>query len=293
MRKGDTVFAHDDRRSSKHVGPLVGHGARCRVADDVGPFAGLESSPVPGGEFRAHGDALREMAPTGHMARPGTTGGAGVIGNRGPLFFDLDGTLIDSAVGITTCIAHALERMQHPPLADAVLRGWIGPSLRTSFGPLFNDSAKVEEAVGYYRERFETDGWKEHTVFPGIEDVVRTLKARGHRLAVVTAKNEPHARRIVDHLPFGECFEDVIGATPDGVRSSKPQLVAEALHRLALQPAGCCMIGDRHMDIEGARAHGLRSIGVLWGFGDEVELRNAGADALAGQPAQLVELLDQ
>lgn len=209
----------------------------------------------------------------------------------GPLFFDLDGTLIDSAVGVTGCIAYALERMQHPPLPQATLRQWIGPSLRTSFAPLFNDSVRVEQAVAFYRERFETDGWKEHTVFADIEAVVRTLKARGHRLAVVTAKNEPHARRIIAHLPFGDCFDDVIGATPDGVRSSKPQLVAEALQRLSLQPADCCMIGDRHMDIEGARAHGLRSIGVLWGFGDEAELRVAGADDLAAAPTELLTLL--
>jgi len=121
--------------------------------------------------------------------------------------------------------------------------------------------------------------------------VVRALHARGHRLAVVTAKNEPHARRIVEHLPFGGLFEDVIGSTPDGSRSSKPQLVGEALHRLQLAPQHCWMIGDRRMDIEGARHHGLRSVGVLWGFGGEQELTQAGAGQLAHDPAQLLALL--
>lgn len=210
---------------------------------------------------------------------------------REALFFDLDGTLINSELGITRCITHAFERMQRPaPPADE-LRSWIGPSLRTSFGPLFDDASLVEQAVGFYRERFETDGWREHEIFADIEATVRALHARGHRLAVVTAKNEPHARRIVEHLPFGACFDDVIGATPDGTRSSKPQLVAEALRRLSLQPAQCWMIGDRRMDIEGARHHGMRSIGVLWGFGGEVELREAGAGALAGCPHDLLALL--
>jgi len=128
-------------------------------------------------------------------------------------------------------------------------------------------------------------------VIAGMEQVVRALHGRGHRLAVVTAKNEPHARRIVEHLPFGGCFEDVIGATLDGTRSHKPELVGEALRRLALTPAQCWMIGDRHMDIEGARHHGLRSVGVLWGFGSAQELQQAGADVVAANPTELAALL--
>lgn len=206
------------------------------------------------------------------------------------LFFDLDGTLIDSAVGITRCVAHALERMGHPGLPEAALRGWIGPALRVSFGRLFADPADIERAVVFYRERFEIEGWREHTIYAGIGETVETLHAAGYRLAVVTAKNEPHARRIVSTLPFGHRFEDVIGATPDGRLSHKPELIAEALARLSLPAAACTMIGDRHLDIEGAAHHGMRGIGVLWGFGDESELRAAGAHALARTPGELPDL---
>lgn len=207
------------------------------------------------------------------------------------LFFDMDGTLIDSAVGITRCVAHALLSMGLEVPPDEELRCWIGPSLRTSFAPLLHDAARVEQAVEHYRERFETHGWAEHELYAGIDEAVRSLHAAGHRLAIVTAKNEPHARKIAAHLPFGHLFEDVIGATPDGSRSHKPELIEEALRRLALTPGQCVMIGDRHMDIEGARHHGMRNIGVLWGFGGEVELRAAGAVHLASTPAQLPRLL--
>lgn len=205
------------------------------------------------------------------------------------LFFDLDGTLIDSAVGITRCVAHALERVDHPVPDEAVLRTWIGPALRTSFAPLLNDVARVEEAVTAYLERFDSVGWTEHALYPDIEDVVTALHAAGHRLAVVTAKNEPHARRIVSHLPFGHLFDDVIGATLDGVRSQKPELIAEALQRLERDPVDCTMIGDRRMDIAGARHHGMACIGVLWGFGDEAELIEAGADRLVAAPRELLQ----
>lgn len=209
------------------------------------------------------------------------------------LFFDMDGTLIDSEPGIVGGIVHTFDALgQMLPSTDQ-LRGWIGPPLRDSFHERFGgDEAMVEQALALYRERYDTVGWTEHSVFAGIAEAITALHAAGHRMAVVTSKNERFARRIVEHLSFGGCFEEVVGASDDGARRFKPDLVAEALRRLQLAPAQCVMIGDRRMDIEGARAHGLRSIGVLWGFGDEAELRRAGADVLATDPAQLAALVD-
>jgi phosphoglycolate phosphatase len=206
------------------------------------------------------------------------------------LFFDMDGTLIDSAVGITRCVAHALTRMGLAVPPESELRRWIGPALRTSFAPLLRDDDKVEQAVSHYRDRFEEVGWTEHEIYAGIGETIEALHAAGHRLAVVTAKNEPHARKIAAHLPFGHRFVDIIGATLDGSRSHKPELIAEALQRLGATPDECWMIGDRRMDIEGALHHGMRHVGVLWGFGDENELRGAGAQRLVAHPDQLPAL---
>jgi phosphoglycolate phosphatase len=207
------------------------------------------------------------------------------------IFFDMDGTLIDSEVGITRCVAHALTQMGLEVPCERELRAWIGPSLRTSFAPLLRDDDQVEAAVLHYRDRFESHGWAEHVIYPGIGEAVEALHAAGHRLAIVTAKNEPHARRIAAHLPFGHRFVDVIGATADGSRSHKPELIAEALRRLEVAPGDCWMIGDRRMDIEGARHHGMRHVGVLWGFGGVDELREAGAQRLVSRPDELPALL--
>lgn len=205
------------------------------------------------------------------------------------VFLDLDGTLIDSSVGITRSIAYALEKVGHAPLPETELLGWIGPALRTSFAPLLGDAARVEQAVTAYLERYQDIGWREHRIYPGIESALATLHGGGTRLCLVTAKNEPHARRILAHTPFGELFDEIVGATLDGSRSHKPQLVAEALHRTGIAPGQAVMVGDRHFDIEGAHHHGMASAGVLWGFGSEAELREAGAGRLLATPAELSE----
>ncbi|MDC7806187.1 HAD hydrolase-like protein [Luteimonas sp BLCC-B24] len=208
------------------------------------------------------------------------------------LFFDLDGTLIDSEAGILGGIAHTLERMGHPPLDRAQLLPWIGPPLRDSFETLFEgDGHRAEQAVTLYRQRYDAGGWREHSVYPGIPELIGALRTAGRRLAVVTSKNEGFARRILRSLPFGAAFETVVGASDDGARRYKRELIAEALSRLDLPASGATMIGDRRMDIEGARQHGMRSIGVLWGFGSADELRAAGAGRLVASTDALLNAL--
>ena len=204
------------------------------------------------------------------------------------LFFDLDGTLIDSAVGITRCVAYALERLGEAVPDEPVLRRWIGPPLRDSFAPMLRDPVRVEQAVEFYRERFEDIGYAEHRLYDGIADTIHALAERCHRIAIVTAKNEPHARKIVDGFDFAHRFDTIVGATLDGRISHKPELIGEALARLARAAGDCVMIGDRHMDIDGARHHRMRSVGVRWGFGDADEL--AHADLHADHPEDLLRL---
>jgi phosphoglycolate phosphatase len=206
--------------------------------------------------------------------------------------FDLDGTLIDSEQGITMCVKHALAKLEIPAPPHEQLRRWIGPPLRHSFAPLVNhDAARIEAAVGFYHERFDTDGWREHEVYPGIERLIEKLLAAGHQLAVVTSKPRKHAAPIIAHLPFGAAFLKVYGPSPDSARSEKADMIRAALTDFHCPPADAVMIGDRHFDIEGAVANDVRGVGVLWGFGDHEELQLAGAHAILATPHELIKLL--
>ncbi len=210
----------------------------------------------------------------------------------GLILFDLDGTLIDSEVGITRSLMHALQALDVAPPSAEVMRSWIGPPLHASFlSVLGDDELRIELAIAHYRERFNDVGWSEHTVYPGIADLIGRLAAQGDRLAVVTSKIEEQARRIVDHLPFGHHFEGVYGPAPGGRHSAKAALVARALSAENGASDGAVMIGDRRFDIEGARANSIHSIGVLWGFGSADELREAGVDELVANVTGLHDRL--
>lgn len=208
------------------------------------------------------------------------------------VLFDLDGTLIDSECGIVASIEYALTTLSASVPPRDVLRTWIGPPLRATFPlALGNDEDRVEQAVALYRERYSAIGWREHVVYPHIGEAIDALAEAGAELAVVTSKADMYASMIVESLPFGARFRRVYAVGPNSSHSEKASMIARALADFDVAPAAAAMVGDRHFDIEGARANGVRGVGVLWGFGSHEELTDAGADAVAETPAQLVPLL--
>lgn len=208
------------------------------------------------------------------------------------VLFDLDGTLIDSEIGIVHTIEYALRTLGAAVPSREELRTWIGPPLRVTFPRVLGDDPqRVERAVELYHERFSAVGWREHEIYPGIAQAIEALAARGSTLAVVTAKTAGHAVRIVDHLPFGDRFARVYAPAPESARSDKATMIAQALADFGVEARDAVMIGDRHFDIEGAIANGVRAVGVTWGFGSRQELADAGADAIVDAVADLLPAL--
>lgn len=193
------------------------------------------------------------------------------------LLFDLDGTLTDSYVGITRSYIHAFTEIGlEPPSAEA-LRGVVGPPLHVSMAGFGLSREQTAAAITAYRDRYHTVGWLENRVFDGMAELVADLAATGRPMAVATSKNQPIARRIVDHFQLTDHFAVVAGAGDDGTRGTKAEVIAHALDVLESthNTSRTVMIGDRSHDVEGAAAHGIRTIGVRWGYALPGELETA------------------
>lgn len=169
----------------------------------------------------------------------------------------------------------------------------MGPPLGRTFAELLGSSeaSLIEQAVRHYRERFAPVGLYENQPYADVAEGLAALRGDGHRLWVVTSKPTVFARRILDHFGLAARFEDVYGSSLATTGSEKDALVGEALRGAGLRAEGTWMVGDRALDVEGARAHGLRAVGVLWGYGSEDELRAARPHALVRSMAELREVI--
>lgn len=203
-------------------------------------------------------------------------------------FFDLDGTLTDPAPGITRCIQYAHEGLGlDVPDAEDLL--WcIGPPLQESFQHLVG-ADHAAEALRLYRERYSEIGLFENAVYPGVTELLGALRSRGAALHVASSKPRVFVERILDHFALTPCFDQVFGSELDGSRTNKSELLAHALERTGASGPGATMVGDRSHDAVGAKANGMRFVGVLYGYGSREEL--TGAAGLAETPLALRELL--
>jgi len=207
------------------------------------------------------------------------------------LLFDLDGTLTDPKLGIVSCIQYALDRLDIEIAADTKLESYIGPPLRDTFRSLCENGADVEAAVSLYRERFTTIGLFENQLYEGIPLCLEQLQAKVESIHLATSKPAVYADRIIDHFELRRYFNLVYGSELDGRLGDKTELISHIIKRENLDPENTVMIGDRSFDVVGARNNGVRVIGVLWGYGSEDELRQAGADTLCRHPADIHDQL--
>ncbi len=199
------------------------------------------------------------------------------------LFFDLDGTLTDPALGITNSFIYALKYFGLEIPSYETLCTFIGPPLPETFKTQFGfTEEKASEGVKKYREYFVTKGLLENSVYPGIPELLASLKKAGKKLVVATSKPEEYSVRIIEHFGLSQYFENVCGSKMDETRSKKDEVIAYAIERNNIKDKSkILMIGDRKHDILGAKKVGLKSCGVLFGYGSLEELKTAGADFIA------------
>src|ERR1700761_8090823 len=209
------------------------------------------------------------------------------------ILFDLDGTIVDSAPGITATLAYTFAELGLPIPSHDELMKYVGPPILDSFRERAGMSiGEAAEALAIYRPRYLEAGALDSTGFPGVADVLRAVHAAGIPMSLATSKPEAPATVMLSHFGLLECFDIITGASADEVRSAKADVVAEALVRLGDFGADLSrpvLVGDRIHDVEGAALNNVPTIFVAWGYGTPDEAK--GALTTAPTPAALQSLL--
>ena len=209
------------------------------------------------------------------------------------ILFDLDGTLTDSSPGIVRSIQHALVKMGLEEKDEDKLRSFVGPGLKYTFRRnYFYEEEDVEQAVKFYRSYFSTKGIFENELYEGAVDLLKSLHDDGIKIALATAKPTYFANIILKHFEIRDYFDVVVGSHLNGNRTDKREIIAEVMDQLGLpEVKQCLMVGDREYDIMGAKHHGIKTVGVNYGYGSPKELLDAGADHLIDSPSELLTIL--
>lgn len=213
------------------------------------------------------------------------------IGKQSVILFDLDGTLIDSAKGVIRSVQYMQEKMGIPQWAYEDLKFVVGPPLIKTFTEDFGlERETAEQAIAVFRERYVPIGMFESSVYPGVEEMLRTLKANGKRLCVATSKKEAFAKQILEHFGIARYFDMIGGDAREIGRDTKAKVISYVLETMQAGKEDVVMVGDRKFDVEGAHAVGIPCIAIEYGYGDRTEFTACGADYIAPTTESVVTL---
>jgi len=210
------------------------------------------------------------------------------------VLLDLDGTIIDSGMGITNSVMHALKKFGIEVEDRASLYKFIGPPLYKSFMNFYGFSEeKAHLGVDYYREYYSEYGVYENEVYEGIEELLKTLYERGKKLILATSKPECFARKILEHIGLAKYFTFIAGSEMSHSRVNKSEVIEYAFENCGIMDYGnAIMIGDREYDVFGAKHFNIDSIGVLYGYGSREELEEAGATYIVEKAVDVLRIVE-
>ncbi len=210
------------------------------------------------------------------------------------ILFDLDGTIVDSSLGITNSVMYSLKKFGITVTSREELYPFIGPPLWNSFEKYYGFSKeKSLTAVEYYREYYKEKGVLENTVYDGVKELLKYLCEKGRIICLATSKPEIFAKKILSSLGLDKYFKYILGATLDGSRVEKADVIEYVMEKCGVSDAEkIVMIGDREYDVLGAKAFNIDSIGVLYGFGSREELEKAGATYIVKSAKEIEMIID-
>ena len=211
------------------------------------------------------------------------------------ILFDLDGTITDSGEGITKSVQYALKHFGITEDNLSALNKFIGPPLKESFKKFYNfDDEKAEMGLIKYREYYAEKGIYENSLYEGIVEVFEALKKKDKKIILATSKPEVYAKEILKYFKVDNYFTFTAGADFEETRVNKGDVIKYALNEAKISDLSkVVMVGDREHDIIGAKENNIKSIGVLYGYGDVIELTQARADYIVKSTEELLKCFVQ
>lgn len=205
------------------------------------------------------------------------------------IFFDLDGTLVNSSTGIKAAFNYAFEKLQLPLQTDKQLSTFIGPPLEVTFANYFDKKDEINNAIKTFREYYNTKGVHQVSLYSGIAEVLKELNSLGYSLYVTTSKHEPMAKLMLTELGVISYFKEVYGSTPEHFH--KADVITACLTEQKIAAKDAVIIGDTKFDMIGGQKTGIHTIGITWGFGSLESLQESGAESICHQPQDIKEAL--
>ncbi len=209
------------------------------------------------------------------------------------ILFDLDGTITDPKEGITKSVAYALSHFGFSVEDPDSLAYFIGPPLCDSFQSSFGmTESQAMEALSIYRERYSSIGWAENVPYDSIEYCLEQLKDAGKYLMIATSKAQEFAEKILTHFNLAKYFDQICGTPMNEPGQTKADVIRTALGRAGISSLSkVVMVGDRCQDILGGQEVGIKTVGVLYGYGDRLEHESCNADYIVEDIEELTGLL--
>lgn len=207
--------------------------------------------------------------------------------------FDLDGTLTNPERGLVASFKYAFDKMKIPYGSPDELKRYIGPPLFEEWQRTLGISPeKSSEMLLVFREFYQTYGWWDNELYPGVPEMLAELRDRGKKIVLATSKPEIFAKKILDLFDISRYFDFVGGAASDKIRDKKHEVLSYSLNAIGCREMSeCILVGDRKYDAEGAASLGVDSLGVLYGHGTKAEITAANFTYVAENVADIARLL--
>lgn len=187
------------------------------------------------------------------------------------IIFDLDGTLLDTGIGVKNAVKITISQLGLPKQPSGIIERFVGPPMQESFVKYFGMSNNVAlEYANLFRKNYKQYTLLQAEVYPGIMELLDTLKNMKKKLAVATNKSHENAYLLLNHYGIAEKCDYIKGSDLEG-KLSKTDILQDCIEYLNVDSRSAVLIGDSSYDAEAARAIGLDFVAVTYGFGFKKE----------------------